>query len=47
MKNKRTARTLFTHETYEKDGKIVIGPRKKGPRTKWGQPGMSNLKRGR
>ena len=40
MRNKRTARQVATHEMIEdKDGKMTMGPRRKGPRLPWGQPG--------
>jgi len=40
LRNKRTARQRTTREVYMKDGKPVFGPRKRGPRLPWGQPGV-------
>ena len=31
LQNKRSARILMIHETYMKDGKMVVGSRQKGP----------------
>jgi hypothetical protein len=37
-RNKRTARAVATHEVIEKDGKLMLGKRKRGPQLPWGRP---------
>ena len=47
LRNKRIAQVRYTHEIdHDKDGKEIIGPRRKGPQLPWGKPGTSNLRRG-